>query len=163
MFDGYFFDETERQRVRRDVDPAAEHAGDWQLEGRGRWLWRAARERPWAPAQHPRFPPAFQAAARALLLAAHRGGGLPERGGQDSRGGDVRQQQLESTRQQQQQHQQERRQLQVDVGVDAQCDGGGRAPDPLLPLQLLGRLEPELLQRVIALAAYPLSAWQPEM
>lgn len=37
-----------------------------------RWLW-AAYERPaWAPATHSRFPPAFRAAVRALLLAAHR-------------------------------------------------------------------------------------------
>ena len=33
----------------------------------------AALQKPWTPASHGRFPPAFRAAAKALLLVAHRG------------------------------------------------------------------------------------------
>lgn len=39
-----------------------------------RWLWKAAQREPWSPATHASFPPAFRAAARALLLVAQRGG-----------------------------------------------------------------------------------------
>jgi hypothetical protein len=37
----------------------------------------AANPVPWSPQQHARFPPAFRHAARALLLAAQRGGSSP--------------------------------------------------------------------------------------
>ncbi|KAL4451604.1 hypothetical protein ABPG75_007266 [Micractinium tetrahymenae] len=58
----------------------------WELErdgdtldiaGVNRWLWLAAERPPWSPGEHRRFPPAFGAATRALLLAAHRGSKLP--------------------------------------------------------------------------------------
>jgi hypothetical protein len=37
-----------------------------------RYLWMAACQAPWNPACHGRFPPAFQAAAQALMMSAHR-------------------------------------------------------------------------------------------
>ena len=46
-----------------------------------RLLWLAIQRPTWSPAEHRRFPPAFQAAARALLLAAHRGAGMRSGGG----------------------------------------------------------------------------------
>lgn len=41
-----------------------------------RRLWLAANPVPWAPEEHYRFPPAFQAATSTLLLVAHRGSKL---------------------------------------------------------------------------------------
>lgn len=41
----------------------------------GRWLWLAFSGKPWAPQDHWCYPPAFQAAARALLLAHQRAAG----------------------------------------------------------------------------------------
>lgn len=38
----------------------------------GRWLWLAFGGKAWAPQEHWRYPPAFQAAARALLLVHQR-------------------------------------------------------------------------------------------
>lgn len=40
---------------------------------RHRWIWLLAESIPWAPQVHFLFPPAFRAAAQALLLANHRG------------------------------------------------------------------------------------------
>ncbi|KAL4436554.1 hypothetical protein ABPG75_003693 [Micractinium tetrahymenae] len=45
------------------------------LAGHNRWLWMAIQHPDWSPAQHSRYPPAFKAAARTLLLAAQRGSG----------------------------------------------------------------------------------------
>lgn len=47
----------------------------WLLDHRW-WLLHAARRYPWSPDTHLLFPPAFRAAARALLLAARRNRGL---------------------------------------------------------------------------------------
>lgn len=77
-----------------------------------RWLWRAVLREPWSPATHARFPPDFQAAVRALLLAAQRGAGAAATGSNE---------------------------------------GAGR----------LAQLPPDVLQRIVGLAAYPLSAWVP--
>ena len=44
-------------------------------------MWLAAQQPDWSPQEHARFPPAFKAAARTLLLAARHGarlGGGPD-------------------------------------------------------------------------------------
>lgn len=70
--------------VRQDYDgdgalptyyPPAELGKEWELSDSAKWLWRAAERKPWSPATHAAFPPAFREAARALLLAAHRAHG----------------------------------------------------------------------------------------
>lgn len=38
------------------------------------WLWHAYQRPAWTPDSHQQFQPAFRAAARTLLLAAHRSG-----------------------------------------------------------------------------------------
>lgn len=74
---------------------------------------------PWSPATHARFPPAFQAAARTLLLAAQRGAAL------------------------------------------AATTSHAAATTSNVGTVGLSRLPPDALQRILGLAAYPLSAWDP--
>ena len=52
--------------------PPDEHSAKWGLNGSRKWLWLVAQRPPWSPANHGSFPPAFRAAGRTLLLAAHR-------------------------------------------------------------------------------------------
>ena len=97
-----------------------------------RWLWLAARSKPWSPERHAAFPPAFKQAARTLLLAAHRGA---------SAAGAVQQKGKRS-------------------GSSARGAGGGRTATGIVQL---ARLPCELLHAILAQAAYPVSAWRPQM
>lgn len=96
-----------------------------------RLLQLAARQVPWEPQLHSRFPHAFSEAVRALLLVHRRGDGTAAAGG--SSGGSARskgRRRREPARQE---------------------EPGGR--------NLLALLPPEVLLLVIKHAAFPLSAW----
>ncbi|KAL4437517.1 hypothetical protein ABPG77_003498 [Micractinium sp. CCAP 211/92] len=111
-----------------------EVARRWELDSAGRWLWRAALHEPWSIATHSHFPRAFQAAARSLLLVAHRGSAHAAHVA--AAGGRRRSQRLR------------------DRAAAAAGSHEGAC--------LLGMLPPGVLLRVLGLAAYPLSAWRPE-
>ena len=88
---------------------------------------------PWSPQQHTRFPPAFQVASRELLLAAHRWR-QPAYYPPGFAEGQGRQRRISAKR---------AAQLQ-----EANMAGAG-----------LAALPDDLLLRIVAHAAYPLSAW----
>ncbi len=89
----------------------------------------AARDGSWSPDTHSHWPAAFKATARALMLAAHRGSGIPPLS-QDPR----------TARRQRRQ-------------AAAAASGGQQAGCTL------GALPAELLLRILKAAAEPLSAW----
>lgn len=85
---------------------------------RCRWLWFAVQRSAWTLEQHASFPPAFRAAARTFMLAAHRhssGGGLP--------------------------------------AAQQAATAAAARHHPL------GTLPQAVLENIVGLAAYPLSAW----
>ncbi|PRW44441.1 leucyl phenylalanyl-tRNA-- transferase [Chlorella sorokiniana] len=67
-------------------DPIQEDAG-LDLDGCNKYLWLAIQRPDWSPAQHHRFPPAFRAAARGLLLSSHRWGSASAAAGAEEAAG----------------------------------------------------------------------------
>ncbi|PRW57466.1 von Hippel-Lindau disease tumor suppressor,beta alpha domain [Chlorella sorokiniana] len=65
----------------REEPPARgqDHAYYMRRYNMRRWLWMSYMRLAWEPATHRKFQPAFRAAARTLLLAAHRISHQPER------------------------------------------------------------------------------------
>ncbi|PRW34070.1 ankyrin repeat [Chlorella sorokiniana] len=61
----------EQAQLVEAFEPAVHDAG-LCVAGSGRYLWLAATNQTWHRANHASFPPAFRAATRELLLAAHR-------------------------------------------------------------------------------------------
>lgn len=98
-----------------------------------RWLWLAAQREPWSPAIHVCFPPAFRAAARTVLLAAHRASSTA--GAQSQRPG---------------------------LRPRHPAQPAAQEP-PSASAAGLALLPPELLHHVLRLAAYPVSAWRPRI
>ncbi|KAL4436736.1 hypothetical protein ABPG75_003875 [Micractinium tetrahymenae] len=103
----------QQARLVHTFDPAAEDPS-LQVAGSGRFLWLAITRPDWSHATHGRFPPAFQRAARTLLLAAAGGAATGSA-----------------------------------LGTASNTAGAGG----------LARLPGHVLERILRLAAYPLSAW----
>ena len=96
---------------------------------------------------HASFPPAFKQAARTLLLAAHRGvgsaGAAQQRGSRRSAG--------------------RARTRASKARQRGAPSGAASAADAATGAAQLARLPRELLHAILAQAAYPVSAWRPQM
>ncbi|PRW33960.1 Serine threonine- phosphatase 6 regulatory ankyrin repeat subunit A isoform B [Chlorella sorokiniana] len=134
-----------RRAVKSSFDPVQQD-GSLQLGRINRWLWLAIEHPLWAPAAdtHNRFLPSFRAAARTLLLVAHRGGSTgasvalscEDSGGS---GGSS----------------------EAATAVGSSGATANASEQPLSWAAGLASLPRDVLLHIVGLAAYPLSAWAP--
>ncbi|GAB4819707.1 hypothetical protein N2152v2_006753 [Parachlorella kessleri] len=124
---------------------------DWfPVLGRSRYVFAALQQQPWTPAAHAAFPAVFQAAARALLLSARK---LAQQAAPAESLGAQPMEECQSTDASGSSSGSSR--------LGTSCTGcrGMVEAAPARPSPSLGELPPELLLHVLALAAYPLTAW----